>query len=69
MKKLKLDLERLAVETFDAGRAGAAGRGTVQGHVRYSDIRYCGSSANSYCYTDNEPECQTNWYGCATQLA
>lgn len=34
MKKLKLQVESLAVETFETGRDAAdAGRGTVQGHA------------------------------------
>ena len=65
MKKVKLEVEELAVESFETGPEGAEGRGTVFGNVRYTDIRYCAS--NSGCYTDNEPECRTNWYGCNSQ--
>lgn len=64
MKKLKLELEELAVESFEAGTEGADGRGTVMANVKYTDIRYCGSGFG--CYTDNEPECATHWYGCNT---
>jgi len=32
MKKLKLDLDRLMVESFEAVRARVAGEGTVQAH-------------------------------------
>ena len=34
MEKLRLDLDALAVESFDTDRAGAAERGTVRGHER-----------------------------------
>ena len=64
MKKVKLEMEELAVESFDTGAEGASGRGTVIGNVLYTDIRYCQSAQP--CYTDNEPECATNWYGCNT---
>ena len=33
MRKVKLNLDKLVVETFDAGDRGAAGRGTVQAHA------------------------------------
>jgi hypothetical protein len=62
MKKLKLD--ELQVESFETVADGAAERGTVHAHVKYTDIRYCGSGQG--CYTDDEPECRTQWYGCNT---
>ena len=31
-RKLKLEIDALAVETFDAGRVSELARGTVQGH-------------------------------------
>jgi len=33
MKKLKLRIESLKVDTFEIGRDGARGRGTVDGHA------------------------------------
>lgn len=64
MKKIKLDVEKLAVESFEAGNDETSPRGTIHAHVKYTDIRYCGSGFG--CYTDNEPECATRWYGCNT---
>jgi hypothetical protein len=50
MKKLSLEIEALAVDTFTTGDAGA-GRGTVRGHdTRYTEFcntRSCG--AYTYC--------------------
>jgi hypothetical protein len=34
-------------------------------HVKYTDIRYCGSGQG--CYTDDEPECNT--YQCTGQCS
>ncbi len=65
MRKIRLELEKLSIDSFDTGAEGAKGRGTVIGNVKVTDIRYCGSGYT--CYTDNEPECGTNWYGCNTQ--
>lgn len=46
MKKLMLDLDALAVDSFDAG-GDEAGRGTVRGHdTRYTEFcntRSCGA--------------------------
>ncbi|HEU4557221.1 MAG TPA: hypothetical protein VFS20_05205 [Longimicrobium sp.] len=65
MKKVKLEVLDLAVESFETGAEEAEERGTVFGNVKKTDIRYCGSGFN--CYTDNERECATAWYGCNTQ--
>lgn len=40
MRKLKLDLDELVVESFDT-HAAASGRGTVQGQAQYTDPRIC----------------------------
>lgn len=64
MKKVKLEVQELAIDSFETGAEESDGRGTVFGNVKYTDIRYCGSGYT--CYTDNEPECQTGWYGCNT---
>ncbi|HEX8906488.1 MAG TPA: hypothetical protein VF771_16680 [Longimicrobiaceae bacterium] len=74
MRKMKLQLESLLVESFEAGAGNAAQRGTVRAHLKEAiapdtDYRYCPS--DSYCYTDDEAACyNTNWeactnYGCA----
>jgi hypothetical protein len=39
MKKIRLDLERLDVDTFETGRAENPDRGTVQGH--WSQVGTC----------------------------
>ena len=64
MRKVKLQLEELAIESFETSGEDAVDRGTVFANVKYTDIRYCGSGQG--CYTDNEPECATQWYGCNT---
>lgn len=64
MKKVKLEVDELAVESFETSAGEEEGRGTVFGNVKETDIRYCGSGYR--CYTDNEPECATQWYGCNT---
>lgn len=39
MNKIKLNLDRLSVETFETGRDECAGRGTVEGH--WSQVGTC----------------------------
>ena len=61
MKKLKLELDALRVESFDAGRARAP-RGTVRGHSGEFSCRACetiilvscGGTCDSSAY---EPGC------------
>ncbi|HYH78713.1 MAG TPA: hypothetical protein VEX86_02930 [Longimicrobium sp.] len=60
MSKLRLDLDTLAVESFDTDSAGTQGRGTVRGHVAptaqfgcYNDSRFGGPCALS----DDDPTC------------
>ena len=64
MKKVKLHVDALEIDSFETGREEGGTRGTVHANVKYTDIRYCGSGYT--CYTDNEPECATAWYGCNT---
>ena len=40
MRKLRLRLETLAVETFDVA-GGEAGKGTVQGHQQSNRFTFC----------------------------
>ena len=61
MKKVRLNPQDLSIDSFETGEE-SAGRGTVHGNVKYTDIRYCHSREG--CYTDDEPECGTAWYGC-----
>jgi hypothetical protein len=54
MRKLRLDIEEVAVESFDVAPPDPHGRGTVAGHA--TDLRFCtqdiGGCLNSYgCYT------------------
>jgi hypothetical protein len=48
MKKLRLDLDKLTVEAFEAGEAAEA-RGTVRGHLPETHPNVCPGSANWYC--------------------
>lgn len=48
MKKLKLNVEALRVESFSPGNAEPE-RGTVHGHARYTDPAVCPWSNNWYC--------------------
>jgi hypothetical protein len=64
MRKVKLQMEELAIESFETSAGETERGGTVFGNVKKTDIRYCGSGFN--CYTDNEVECATQWYGCNT---
>ncbi|HEX2207191.1 MAG TPA: hypothetical protein VHG93_05875 [Longimicrobium sp.] len=48
MKKLKLDVESLAVESFEAVAADA-GRGTVEGHFVPTNPWCAANSYKSYC--------------------
>ena len=48
MKKLKMALDRLQVETFDTGACETA-RGTVRAHLTWTDPRVCPATANWYC--------------------
>jgi hypothetical protein len=43
-RKLKLEIDALAVETFDAGRVSELSRGTVQGH---DDATFCKCNTDS----------------------
>ena len=58
MKKLMLDVETLAVESFATGR-NAAGRGTVRGHdTRYTEFcntRSCGVYTHCCLAADEAP--------------
>ena len=48
MKKLRLDVEALAVESFEPERIGQ-GSGTVNGHGPYTQPGACPATANWYC--------------------
>lgn len=60
MKKLRLDLEELAVESFEV-REEAAARGTVKGHLSHVEEGSCGVSCWDYCEPSIEAECP--WTG------
>jgi hypothetical protein len=56
MKKLRLDLEEIAVETFETATARPE-KGTVLGHGRYTDAieaDTCQASCNLMCYSIEE---------------
>lgn len=54
-KKIRLRLEELAVESYATGD-GAQQRGTVHGHLYWSDPRVCAHTADWHC-TVNEAFC------------
>jgi hypothetical protein len=48
MKKLRLDIERLNVQSFEAG-AETERRGTVRGHLPETHPQICPPSEDLYC--------------------
>ena len=68
MKKLRLELNALAVESFEAGEDVASGRGTVRGRGYTQEYHYsaCGSVLPccapsiemGYCVLSVEVECE-----------
>ena len=48
MKKLKLDLESLAVDSFEAAPADDDSRGT--GHGASNETQYCGTTTFEYIW-------------------
>lgn len=64
MKKLKLRLDELNVDSFDLVRDGAAMRGTVPAHATTPDV--CVTQPD-YCYSDNYSECRSCIQGTCNQ--
>lgn len=63
MKKLKLDPEMLAVESFAADAQAAAPRGTVQAQQYYATF----GAPNAACSEPASQQCQEtdfHWYTC-----
>jgi hypothetical protein len=60
MKKLRLDLDALAVEGFDT-HAAARGKGTVQGQELVSELGSCGQvTCGDYCsWTNGYQACKS----------
>ena len=56
MKKLRLNLEELSVETFDPEIAPEAARGTVRG---YNTAQVCGHTPDGFCPYDTA-ECSVD---------
>ena len=48
MKKLKLDLDALAVDSLEAAPEGDDARGTVQGAMAAEPSVYCGTTSFHY---------------------
>jgi hypothetical protein len=68
MKKLKIEMEQLQVETFDL-EAISEQRGTVQARVPYTHPGWCPPSEDVYCtYGDcsRYPEFTCGGYDCQT---
>ncbi len=58
MKKLRLDVETLAVQTFDTVTKAGKGKGTVRGHDPSNQFTFCFTQQGTTCepaYTC--PEC------------
>jgi hypothetical protein len=55
MRKMKLDLEQLTVESFET--CTARGHGTVYGHMPEIDIRPNVIAAGGYVVANTYPEC------------
>jgi hypothetical protein len=58
MRKLRLDIESLTVQTFDTVSSATTGRGTVRGHDWSNQFTFCFTEQASTCepaYTC--PEC------------
>jgi hypothetical protein len=68
MKKLKLDLEAVVVESFSVEPTRPA-RGTVRGNVETGWGQTCGMSCpgapNTYCVCNPDTEPETWWEGCS----
>jgi hypothetical protein len=65
MKKIRLDLEQLAVESFATARARGAEKGTVRGHDSGSEAWSCEQYCTWGCYSHSGLEvgciCQPHW--------
>lgn len=62
--KLKLELEELAVESFDTRNAAEGADGTVQAHSATFDPYFCQSPG---CESEPEASCQISYCGmCVT---
>ncbi len=56
MKKIRLDLDRLSVESFATERDGGPGKGTVRGHLSaYYELCHAGDTWQVSCTC--EPTC------------
>ena len=62
MKKIRLSLEKLNVDSFDAGPTRPA-EGTVNAHM-YSNLGTCGLGAVATCQYQGTCQ-QTCWNGCS----
>jgi len=73
MKKLRLEIDELEVESFDAGAAGET-KGTVRGHITYLNCntapdQTCGNfltCAYPHCETETWAQDCTDRYTCGT---
>lgn len=67
MKKLRLELDKLAIESFDVKKEGADARGTVKGNEDCtcygSCAPYCGASYQWRCSWTGDPRdvCISPW--------
>ncbi|HEY0015743.1 MAG TPA: hypothetical protein VGC13_05470 [Longimicrobium sp.] len=66
MKKLKLDPDALAVESFDAESGAERPRGTVRARSEETDF-LCGTNFHSCGWSEidcHTQECRTDWVTC-----
>lgn len=63
MRKLKLHLDGLQVESFTTREQATARPGTVEGHMPRTENRTCGNNVTCYntcdCPSWSGPECNT----------
>ena len=65
MRKLRLDVEQLTVETFEVTRAAERERGTVRGHLTNNVITCDNTDCNQNTCLDTCATCpNTCWYSC-----
>lgn len=71
MKKLRIEIEQLQVDTFEIGDVPMA-RGTVRAHKPWTDPGYCAPTEDAYCtggWGCSNPEFTCGGWQCQTHEA